>query len=78
MTPERDTITHATWVATAVNGRRYDVAFEAGAPRAVRRVLDDGEPPAWWKLATLDPTSEYAEAARQAEAFVAEFRGLGA
>jgi hypothetical protein len=64
------------WIATAVNGRAYDVAYHAGQPIAVRRRMRDGTCGPWWLLTGFPPESEYAEAARQAEAFLAEFRGV--
>jgi hypothetical protein len=74
MSAERDDRDHDVFVAVAIEGRGYHVAYEAGQPRAVRRVLPNGEPCGWWLLRTLPAESEYWQAGRRAEDFLAQFR----
>lgn len=69
-----DTRPHDSFVAVAVAGRRYHVAFEAGKPCSVRLVLPDGAPCTWWLVATLPDQGDYAQAAREAAAFIADFQ----
>jgi hypothetical protein len=74
MSAERDDRDYAIYVAVEIGERAYHVGYDAGRPRGVRRVLPNGEPCAWWLLTSLPGDSEYGQAARRAEAFLAQFR----
>lgn len=74
MTARQDSVEHDVFVAVPIGDRVYHVALDNGEPCSARRALPNGEPCAWWLLSTLPADGEHWQAARAAEAFVAEFR----